>query len=115
VFENRVLRRIFGTKGEEVEGDWRRLHNEELRYSYASPNIIKGIKSRRMRWTGHVAHMGEMRNASKIWSTNLTGRDHSEDLGIDGKKILEWILGKYGGKVWTGCTWLRIGTRGGLL
>jgi hypothetical protein len=55
VFENRVLRRIFGPKREEVAGDWRRLHNEELHNLYASSNIITVIKSRRMRWAGHVA------------------------------------------------------------
>jgi hypothetical protein len=61
-FENRVLRRIFGPKREEVAGGWRRLHNEELHNLYGSPNIIRVIKSRRMRWAGNVARMGEMRN-----------------------------------------------------
>jgi hypothetical protein len=58
VFENRVLRRIFGPKGDEVTGGWRKLHNEELHNLYSSPNIIRMIKSRRMRWTGNVAGMG---------------------------------------------------------
>jgi hypothetical protein len=66
VFENRVLRRIFGPKRDEVTGDWRKLHNEELRNLYSSPNIIRIIKSRRMRWAGHVARMGEKRNAYRI-------------------------------------------------
>jgi hypothetical protein len=66
VFENRVLRRIFGPKREEVAGDWRRLHNEELHNLHASPNVIRVIKSKRMSWTGHVARMEEMRNAFKI-------------------------------------------------
>jgi hypothetical protein len=57
VFENRVLRRIFGPKREEVAGGWGRLHNEELHNLYASPNIIRVIKSRRMRWAGYVAWM----------------------------------------------------------
>jgi hypothetical protein len=61
VFENRVLRRIFGPKRDEVTGDWRKLHNYELHNLYSSPNIIKMIKSRRMRWTGHVARMGRRR------------------------------------------------------
>jgi hypothetical protein len=64
--ENRELRRIFGSKREEVVGGWRRLHNEELHNLYASSNIIRVIKSRRMRWVGHVAHTGEVKNAYKV-------------------------------------------------
>jgi hypothetical protein len=58
VFENRVLRRIFGPKRNEVTGEWRKLHNEELHDLYSSPSIIRIIKSPRMRWAGHVARMG---------------------------------------------------------
>jgi hypothetical protein len=61
VSDNRVLRRIFGPKREEVSGSWRRLHNEELHNLYASPNIIRAIKSRRMKWVGHLARTEEMR------------------------------------------------------
>jgi hypothetical protein len=57
VFENRVLRRLFGLKRDKATGEWRRLHNEELNDLYSSPNIIRVIKSRRMRWAGHVAYM----------------------------------------------------------
>jgi hypothetical protein len=71
VFENRVLRRIFGPKRDEVTGEWRKLHNEELRDLYSSPTIIIIIKSRRMRWAGHVARIGEKRNAYRL----LVGRD----------------------------------------
>jgi hypothetical protein len=66
VFENRVLRRIFGPRRDEVTGDWRKLHNEELHNLYSSPKIIRMIKSRRMRCAGHVARMGETRNAYRI-------------------------------------------------
>jgi hypothetical protein len=66
VFENRVLRRIFGTKRDRVTGGWRKLHNEELHSLYSSPSIIIIIKSRRMRWAGHVAWMGEKRNVYRL-------------------------------------------------
>jgi hypothetical protein len=66
VFENRVPRRIYGPKWEEVAGGWRRLHNEELHNLCDSPNIVRVIKSRMVRWAGHVAHVGEMINAYKI-------------------------------------------------
>jgi hypothetical protein len=66
VFENRVLKRIFGPKRDEVTGDWRKLHNEELHNLYSSPNIIRTIKSRRMRWAGHVVRIRETRNAYRI-------------------------------------------------
>jgi hypothetical protein len=65
VFENRILRRIFGRKRDEVTGEWRKLYNEKLRTLYSSPNIIRQIKSRRMRWAGHVARMGE-RNVYRV-------------------------------------------------
>jgi hypothetical protein len=66
VLENRVLRRIFGPKRDEATGEWRRLHNEELNGLYSSPNIIRVIKSRRMRWAGNVACMREKRGAYRI-------------------------------------------------
>jgi hypothetical protein len=66
VFENRVLRRTFDPKRDEVTGDWIKLHNEELHNLYSSPNRIRMIKSRRMRWAGHVARMGETRKAYRI-------------------------------------------------
>ena len=67
MFENRVLRRIFGTKRDEVTGEWRKLHNEELNNLYSSPNIVRVVKSRRMRWAGHVAHMGEGRGVYRVF------------------------------------------------
>ena len=66
MFENRVLRRIFGPKRDEVTGEWRKLYNEELNDLYCSPNIVQLIKSRRMRWAGHVAHMEEGRGVHKV-------------------------------------------------
>jgi hypothetical protein len=66
VFENRVLRRIFGPKRDEVTGEWRKLHNEELHDLYSSPNIVRVIKSIRMRWSRHVARMGEERDVYRV-------------------------------------------------
>jgi hypothetical protein len=66
VITQRVLRRIFGPKRDEVTGEWRKLHNEELCDLYSSPSIIRIIKSRRMRWAGHVGRMGEKRNAYRL-------------------------------------------------
>ena len=66
VFENRVLRRVFGPKRDEVTGEWRKLHNERLRDQYSLPNIVRVVKSRRMRWAGHVARMGEGRGVHRV-------------------------------------------------
>jgi hypothetical protein len=65
VFENRVLRRVFGSKRDEVTGEWRKLHNEELNDLYSLPNIVQMVKSRRMRWTRHVARMGEEKGCAQ--------------------------------------------------
>jgi hypothetical protein len=74
VFENRVLRRIFGPKRDEVTREWRKLHNEELHNLYSSPDIIRQVKSRRMRWAGHVARMGEERKMYKVLVGKPEGR-----------------------------------------
>ena len=66
VFENMVLRRIFGPRRDEVTGEWRRLHNEELNDLYSSPNIVRVIKSRIMKWAGHVAPIGEERGVDRV-------------------------------------------------
>jgi hypothetical protein len=74
VFENRVLRRIFGPKRDEVTREWRKLHYEELHILYSSPNIFRQIKSRRMRWIGHVAFMGEERNVYRVFMRKSEGK-----------------------------------------
>jgi hypothetical protein len=66
VFETKVVRRIFGSKRDEVTGEWRKLHNEELNGLYCSPSIVRVIKSRRMRWAGHVVSMGEGRGVFRV-------------------------------------------------
>jgi hypothetical protein len=74
VFENRVLRIIFGPKTDEVTGEWRKLHNEELHNLYSFPDIIRQVRSRRMRWAGHVARMGEERKVYKVLVGKPEGR-----------------------------------------
>ena len=111
VFENRVLKKIFGPKRDEVTGERRRLHNDELYVLYSSPNIIRAIKSRRLTWAEHVARIGATRRAQ--WG-NLRRGNHLEDPSVDERIILKRILEKwYGGKR-TGSIWLRIGRGGGL-
>ena len=78
VFDSKVMRRVFGPQRDEVTVEWRKLHNEELNDLYCSPNIVRVIKSRRMRWAGHVARMGERRGAYRV----LVGRP-------EGKRPLE--------------------------
>jgi hypothetical protein len=72
-----MLRRIFGPKRDKVTGEWRKLHNEELNDLYSSTNIVRAMKSRRIRWAGHLAHMEESRGVYRCG--NLTERDHLED------------------------------------
>jgi hypothetical protein len=103
VFENKVLRRIFGPKRDEVTGEWRKLHNEELRDLYSSSSMIRIIKSRRMRWAGHVARMGEKRNAYRTLVGKLEGKrplgrprrrwvdNNKMDLGEVGWGVVDWI------------------------
>jgi hypothetical protein len=114
LFENRVPRIIFGPKRDEVTGEWRKLHNEELNVLYSSPDIFRIIKSRRMRWTGHVARMGERRGVYRIsvgkpererplerprhrWENNI--KMDLQEVGCEG--------------VWTGSSLLRTRTCGG--
>jgi hypothetical protein len=116
VFENRVLRRIFRPKRDEVTGEWRKLYVKELNDLHYSPNIIRLIRSRRMRWSGHLAHMGERGDIyTGFWWENLRERDHLEDPGVDGRIILKWIFKKWDVGLWTGLIWVRLGTSGGHL
>jgi len=92
MFENRMMRRVFGPERDEVTGEWRRLHNSKLNDLYCSPNIVWVIKSRRMRGAGHVAHMEERRGAYRILVGKPRGKNHLRDLGIDGRIMVRCIL-----------------------
>jgi hypothetical protein len=96
VFENRVLRKVFGPKRDEVTVEWRKLHNEELNNLYSSPSIVRVVKLRRMRWAGHVAHMGKKEGCTGCWWGNLRERGYWGDPDVDGRIILRWILRKLG-------------------
>jgi hypothetical protein len=115
VFENRVLRRIFGPKRNQVAGRWRKLHNEELHDLYSSPSTIRIIKSRRMIWSGHVARMGRIGTNTGYWWESLRERHHLEDQDVGGWIILGWISNRWNGVMWTGLIWLRTGTGGEVL
>jgi hypothetical protein len=108
VFENRVLRRIYGSKREE-DGSWRKLHNDELHSLYSSPNFVRMIKSRRMRWAGHVARMGEGRSVYRVlvgspegrrplvrprrrWEDNI--KVDLREIGIDGANWIQLAQGR---------------------
>ena len=112
VFENRVLRKIFGHKRDEVRGEWRKLH-EEFNDLYCSPHIVRVIKSRRMRWAGHVARMGERRGTHRVLVGKPEGkrplerprRRWEDNINMDLNEVV----------VWTGSSWLRVGTGGGHL
>ena len=91
-FENRVLRRVFGPKSDEVTGKWIELHNEELNDPYSSSNTVRVIKSRRMRWEGHVARMGERSGVYRVLVGKPQGKNNLEDPGVDWGIILRWIF-----------------------
>jgi hypothetical protein len=114
MFENRVLRRIFGPKRGEVTGAGRKLHNEELHNLHSSQSKIRMIKSRRMIWAGNVARMREKRNACRILVGKVEERRPLGRPRQGGWIILKWILERKYRVVSTGLIWLRIGTSGGL-
>jgi hypothetical protein len=115
VFENRVLTGIFGPKGDEIMGEWRKLHNGELHNLYSSPDIVRQMKSRRIWLAGHVARMGVGRKMCKV----LVGKPEGKK--PLGRRRRRWDYGtkkhlrENGWEMWRGFTWLRIGTVGGLL
>ena len=108
VFENRVLRRIFVPKRDKVRGEWRKLHNEKLHDLYSSPSILRVIKLRRMRWAGHVTHVGEKRGVYRVSVGKPEGK---RPLGRPRRRWEDNIkmdLEEVGCGVWTGSSWLRI-------
>ena len=115
VFENTVLSRMFGPMREEVTGEWRRLHNEELNDLYCSPNIVRVMKWRRMRWVGHVARMVVERGVYRVLVGKPGGRNHWGDLGVDWWIILGWISRRCDVGIWTGFGWPGIERVGGSL
>jgi hypothetical protein len=101
VFENRVLRRIFGPKRNEVTGEWRKLHNGELHNLYSSPDICRQIKSRKMRWAGHVARMGEGRNLFRVLVGKPAGKRPLERQRRGWEEGIKCALGRLvGGAEW---------------
>jgi hypothetical protein len=112
VFENRVLRRIFGPKRDGVTGEWRKLHNEELRDLYSSPSIIRIIKAMTMRSVGHVARMGERRNVYRLMVGKPEGK---RPRGRPRHRWLDNIRMDLVEVMWTGLVWLRKATGGELL
>jgi hypothetical protein len=88
VFENRMLRRTFGPRRDELTGEWRKRHNEKLHDLYFSPTIVRVIKSRRMRWAGYAGRMGREETCTGFWWEKVRKRDHWGDSDVDGKIII---------------------------
>jgi len=110
-----MLRRILGVKRDEITGESRKLHIEELNNLYCSTNIVWETTSRRMRWAAHVERMGVGEAYTGFWCGNMRERDHLGYQGIDGSIILRWTFSKLIVLAWTGLSWISIGTDGGHL
>jgi hypothetical protein len=115
VIENRVLRIIFAPKRDQVTREWSKLHNEELNDLYYSHSIIRVIKSRRMRWAGHVARMGEGRGVYRVLVGKPEGRRSFGRPRHRCEDNIKLDLQEVGCGVWTGSSWLRLGTDDGYL
>jgi hypothetical protein len=114
VFGNRVLR-IFGSNRDEEMGEWRKFHSGELHILHSSPHIIRQIKSRRMRWAGHVARMGEGRNVYRVLMGKPEGKRPLERPSCRWEDGIKMDLREISWGVWIGFTWLRVGIVGELL
>ena len=104
-----------GLRRTRLTGEWKKLHNEWINDLYCSSNTVRVIKSRRMRWVGHVARMGRGQAYTGFWCGNLREIDHLGDPGVDGTIILRWMFKKNNVGVRTRSSWLRIGSGVGLL
>jgi hypothetical protein len=109
VFENRVLRGIFGPKRNEVTGEWRKLHSGELHNLYSSPDIIRQVKSRRMRWAGHVARTGEGKNLYRVLVGKHGGKRPPERTRRRWEDGIKMDLREIGWGVWSGFIWRKMG------
>jgi hypothetical protein len=107
-----MLRRIFGPKRDEVTVECRILHNEELNDLYSSPTIVRVIKSRRIKWTGHVARMGEMKGVYRVLVGKPEGKRPFGRPRCRWEDNIKMDLQEVGWGIWTGSSWLRIGTGG---
>ena len=115
VSENRALGKIFGSKRDKVAGKWRKLHNEKLYDLYFLPNISQGIKSRRMRWEGHVSRMRERTAAYRFFVRKPEGKRPLERPRRRWVDNIKMDFHEVGERTWTGLTWIKIGTGGGFL
>jgi hypothetical protein len=115
MIENRVLMRVFGPKRSDVTGEWRKLHTEEVNDLYTLSNIVRVVKSRRMRWAGHMARMGEDRGVHRVLVGRLEGKRSLGRPRLRWEDNIKMDLQEVGGVVGTGWSWLRIETDGGHL